>query len=464
MSEYHRRTIMCLNCGRIGHENKSCREPKSSFGIINLKIDIPERYRDFLLAQFVVPHHPVLKVKSRVHPDIQCFISDGIKITQELYYDSDHQSGGPTWCPPGGRDHQSGGPIWCPPGGRDHQSGNYRSGDYQSGDYQSGDHQSGNYRSGDYQSGDHQSEVSTWHSSGSRDLSDNKKIIINDQSDKTDTQRISTNIDGSILLTSYSRLEFFELLRYKIQFMMVSRKFSLAIIDFLKGKYNPNDTGQLLKYFQEMMQSEIDMIKKYDYDDLVYIVMNKDKLSKEDFLNQLFQGNHAIDYNYAKKSFNRLKYPVADGGEKDCGIIWNLHFYTNIQPKWTEPEWGFPKGKRSGKTESNLECAIREFNEETGFSEDEFIPMNNLEPLVEYLIGTDNAAYRNVYYMAFNNIKKDKPLEFDYYETGQIKFFFLEEALEKIRPYHNKKKHILVSIYTFFMNYLINLIQPEKID
>ena len=33
---------------------------------------------------------------------------------------------------------------------------------------------------------------------------------------------------------------------------------------------------------------------------------------------------------------------------------------------WTEPEWGFPKGRRNYQ-ESDLHCALREFSEETGF-------------------------------------------------------------------------------------------------
>lgn len=366
MSEYPRKSIMCLNCGRIGHENKSCREPKSSFGIINLKINIPEKYRNFLLAQFAVPCQPVLKVKSRVHPDVQCYISDGVKITQELYHDTDQPEA-------------------------------------------------------------------------------NSKITLNDDS-------------VYISLSSPIKFHFFQMFQYNIQFMMVSRKYSLAIIDFLKGKYNPNDTKELLSYFQNMMQSEIDMIKIMEYDDLVFKVMNRDNLPKEEFLNQLYNGNHGIDYSYAKKNFNRLKYPDEKiGNEEDCGIRWSLNFYTSLVPKWSEPEWGFPKGKRIGKTESNIECAVREFVEETCFDKNEFIPMNNLEPLIEYLTGTDNIPYRHVYFLAYHNAPESKSLNIDYYETGEIKFFYLEEALKKIRPYHTNKKHILIAVYTFFMNYLINL-------
>ena len=35
--------------------------------------------------------------------------------------------------------------------------------------------------------------------------------------------------------------------------------------------------------------------------------------------------------------------------------------------KWTEPEWGFPKGRREYH-ETDVDCSKREFQEETGIS------------------------------------------------------------------------------------------------
>jgi len=364
---------MCINCGRIGHENKTCQEPKTSFGIINIKMDLPEKYRNFLLAQFSIPQQPILKLKSRVHPDVQCIISDGIKITQELYHYSDQPS------------YQT---VPVP----------------------------------------------------ILEETDPKKIKIGNY-----IVEINTPDEKSKM--------FFECVKNNIQFMMVSRKFSLAIINFLKGHYNPNDTAVILNYFRNMMQHEIDLIKNNEYDDLVYIVMNKNHSSKEDFLKLLYEGSHSIDYESAKQKFNRLRNPDKD----DHGICWTLQVYTDLKPISTEPEWGFPKGKRNGKIESNVECAVREFIEETGFNENEFIVMNNIEPLTEYVVGTDNNMYRGVYYLAFNNSSDDKSLEFDYYETGEIRYFSIEEAVKVIRPYHVGKIRILLAIYNFLINYLINL-------
>ena len=43
-----------------------------------------------------------------------------------------------------------------------------------------------------------------------------------------------------------------------------------------------------------------------------------------------------------------------------------------INISYNYPEWGFPKGRKN-ENETNLDCAKREFIEETGLSNDDFI-------------------------------------------------------------------------------------------
>ena len=40
---------------------------------------------------------------------------------------------------------------------------------------------------------------------------------------------------------------------------------------------------------------------------------------------------------------------------------------SNHYDNWIEAEWGFPKGRRNYQ-ETDFECALREFSEETGYS------------------------------------------------------------------------------------------------
>jgi 8-oxo-dGTP pyrophosphatase MutT (NUDIX family) len=41
----------------------------------------------------------------------------------------------------------------------------------------------------------------------------------------------------------------------------------------------------------------------------------------------------------------------------------------NLNINYEHPEWEFPKGRKN-KDESDIECALREFEEETGINRD----------------------------------------------------------------------------------------------
>ena len=69
-----------------------------------------------------------------------------------------------------------------------------------------------------------------------------------------------------------------------------------------------------------------------------------------------------IGFNESYKKYTILK----NGYKHPSGEIINLNLLcSNNNCIFTEPEWGFPKGKRNYK-EKNLDVAFREFTEETG--------------------------------------------------------------------------------------------------
>lgn len=65
----------------------------------------------------------------------------------------------------------------------------------------------------------------------------------------------------------------------------------------------------------------------------------------------------------------------------------------------TENPWGFSKGRKH-PTESELDCAMREFEEETTIPKD-VIQVLKIKPYEEYYTGTDGKLYRTVYYVAY---------------------------------------------------------------
>lgn len=61
----------------------------------------------------------------------------------------------------------------------------------------------------------------------------------------------------------------------------------------------------------------------------------------------------------------------------------------SIPVRWPTPEWGFPKGRRN-IGESDIACATREFNEETGLNQLQYRIFENLEPIREVFFGNNN--------------------------------------------------------------------------
>lgn len=284
-------------------------------------------------------------------------------------------------------------------------------------------------------------------------VSDNFKLY----ADTTNNYKLE---DICVLNQTNDQFKRFCYYKDKILFMMVSRRFSLGFIEFIRGKYDVSDTKMIINLFEQMTADDINLIRTSTYDDLLYLFINRHNETKEVVLNNIYEGKYSNEYCEAKIKFNILR-------ESD-DIPWNLSFYTKyIKPKWKEPEWGFPKGRRDNLSEENLSCACREFEEETGLTNKDYVVLNKIEPIVETLVGTNGIPYKHIYYLSINEsteANNDLFTNYDTHEIGEIKWFTYTEAMNHIRPYHHNKKKILTHIYLFIMNYLINNFMDHLID
>ena len=127
----------------------------------------------------------------------------------------------------------------------------------------------------------------------------------------------------------------------------------------------------------------------------------------------------------------------------------------NTTTKWSEPEWGFPKGRRN-YIEKDLECALREFEEETGYNKNNLIIIKNLNPFEEIFTGSNLKSYKHKYFLTKIDVN-DSLVDTTYQksEIGDMKWFSYEECLEKIRDYNIEKIQILNSIHQLLKNYNI---------
>jgi 8-oxo-dGTP pyrophosphatase MutT (NUDIX family) len=149
------------------------------------------------------------------------------------------------------------------------------------------------------------------------------------------------------------------------------------------------------------------------------------------------------EYKKGKEHFNLLiKY-----------IIPQINHRINII--YDNPEWGFPKGKRNNN-ESNLECAKREFQEETGLTDSNYTILDRLFPLIELIKGSDGINYKHIYYMAILNNNMDKNLIQlsninNNFEIGDIKLFPIEKSLKIIRDYNFERIELLNNLKLFLI-------------
>lgn len=216
-----------------------------------------------------------------------------------------------------------------------------------------------------------------------------------------------------------------------VEILLICRRNSLGYIELIRGRYDINDIDYIDYLFQQMTDKEIKMILEnkenfeYMWCDLWNETLETTKFKK--------------DYIIAKERFEELC--ASDFLNKEFKNEYNV------------PEWGFPKGRRNNN-EKNLQCALREFNEETSLTKDDICVLNKLYPFNEILTGTDGVIYKHVYFIAM----KDKDIDIDKnnisYEIGDIKWVKFNEANDLIRPYHLDRKKIINEVIQFLANHL----------
>ena len=109
------------------------------------------------------------------------------------------------------------------------------------------------------------------------------------------------------------------------------------------------------------------------------------------------------EYNIGVKKKSEKKFYLLKNGFNNKNGFYNLeNLLKKCTYNWNEPEWGFPKGRRNYQ-EADIKCAIREFQEETGYSKDSIKIIQNIVPLGEIFTGSNYKSYKHKYFIAFMN-------------------------------------------------------------
>lgn len=228
-------------------------------------------------------------------------------------------------------------------------------------------------------------------------------------------------------------------------YLMIRRKDTLGFVEFIRGKYPVSNQMYVQRLIDEMTLDEKHRLQTQTFSELWKNVWG-------DYLNSKYQNEEAISC----ERFNLLKSGLRTNHRGGGGMNYTLHsLIAKSSTQWTEPEWGFPKGRRNYQ-EKDLECALREFSEETGYDQTRLVVMQNVIPYEEIFMGSNMKTYKHRYYVAqMNQVPLKCPPDFQKTEVSKMAWFTYEQCIQHIRPYNLEKLNILRSLNTAIMEHAI---------
>jgi len=229
-----------------------------------------------------------------------------------------------------------------------------------------------------------------------------------------------------------------------IKYLFVQRRDTLGFVEFMRGKYNLENTEYICELLTIMTKNERDNILSKDFDTLwneLWMDQNNKKFHNE--------------YANSKTKFIKLKQGFDNNEEYITLDILN----SKISYVYLETEWGIPKGRRNLK-ESDIDCAKREFEEESGYTSNDYFIIDNKNVFEEVFSGTNNIRYKHIYYVgkSINNIELniDKNNFSQFSEIKKIEWFSYDEGIKIIRQYNKEKIEILKKVNKFILKNYVN--------
>lgn len=217
----------------------------------------------------------------------------------------------------------------------------------------------------------------------------------------------------------------------KIEMLMVRRRDSMSYTEFIRGKYEPSQPAYIHTLLENMTMNERQRLLTTDFDTLW------DKLWAH-------QDRHGNDYHIAKQKFEALD------------MSSHLQVTTTC---YTEPEWGFPKGRRM-RCETDVMCAQREFFEETNIDKESYVLVDQVV-FKENFTGTNGVRYEHKYMLAFQKTPIDIHRKFtalQHKEISAIGWRTISGCAAITRPHYTGRNQMLISIMK-----LLQTIEIEKI-
>ena len=216
----------------------------------------------------------------------------------------------------------------------------------------------------------------------------------------------------------------------KYEYLMIQRKDTLGYVDFLRGRYSLYNKLYLMNIINEMTIQEKVKIRSKSFDELW-----------TDLWCGISSSQYKNEGRISKEKFDKLKTGITINNN----IVTLESLIKESKTRWIQTEWGFPKGRRN-YNEKDLNCAIREFEEETGYQKDDVNIIYNILPYEEIFTGSNFKSYKHKYFIC--KLKEDITNNKGYQksEVSDMKWKSFSECLDSIRPYNLEKKDIITKL------------------
>lgn len=229
----------------------------------------------------------------------------------------------------------------------------------------------------------------------------------------------------------------------EIEYLMIRRKETLGYVDFMRGKYQLQNKSYIKNMIGQMTTEEKNNILTEDFTKLWIDLWGSSHLNNK----------YKTEEMLSREQFDTLRMGVLNNG--DFYTLKSIIDESNVDAIWEEPEWGFPKGRRNNQ-EKDFDCAVREFCEETGYSNASLKHIQNVLPFEETFTGSNYISYKHKYFLAYMEVKNTVDMNnYQRSEVSKMVWATLDQCEDMIRPYNLEKIRLITNVDKCLKKYKI---------
>lgn len=239
----------------------------------------------------------------------------------------------------------------------------------------------------------------------------------------------------------------------QLEILLVKKRYTYEFCDFVLGNYDSSSRESINTSVRKLVNNmtiheKIDILS-LNFDTMWFKIWLESPILKS--YKPIINTENAYDtlkkiksYEKKKKKFTNVF--LRDNGERLKNIVLNSKNNTSI-----ELMWEIPKGRKR-KIETNLDCAIREFKEETNIEQDNYNILFDINPIIETL-NSSNTTYIHKYFVAYSTYQSKPELKIiknlsQVTEISSIKWLKLNEI--KFLDNKNRLYHLVSKIFSVF--------------